>query len=98
MKYNYLYFSSFLGHENPCDDGNFNLLHTPGLRGGNCKRQSNIICDHYISDGWYKVLHEDDPKPRKLMEIRVAPNYCGTSNPIWLNGKCKNREQNIYLC
>lgn len=75
------------GNENPCDDGNFKLLHTPGLRGGKCIRQtSNVICDHYISDGWYKVLHEDDPKSRKLMETKVAPNFCGTSNPIWLNG------------
>lgn len=89
----------FLGDENPCGDGNFKFLHTPGLRGGNCKKMSsNVICDRYISDGWYKVLHEDDPKSRKLMETRVAPNYCGTGYPIWLNGKFIKRIQNVPLC
>lgn len=93
------YAGIFLGDENPCGDGNFKFLHTPGLRGGNCKKMSpNVICDRYISDGWYKVLHEDDPKSRKLMETRVAPNYCGTSYPIWLNGKFIKRIQNVPLC
>lgn len=71
----------------PCIDGNYNYLHTPGLRGGACKKQSGkVICDHYINDGWYKVQHEDDSAPRKMLEGRVSPNYCGTSRPIWLNG------------
>lgn len=32
-------------------------------------------------------MHEDDSEHRQMLEGRVSPNYCGTSNPIWLNGK-----------
>lgn len=79
--------SFHLGVPDPCIDGNYNYLHTPGLRGGACRIQSEkVICDHYINDGWYKVQHEDDPGPRKMLDGRVSPNYCGTSRPIWLNG------------
>lgn len=82
-----------IGNDNPCEDGNFKFLNKAGQRGGNCKIQaSNVVCDHFISDGWYKVLHEDDLKPRKILDTRVDPNFCGTSNPIWLNGKQQERE------
>lgn len=47
----------------------------------------NVICDRRISNGWYKVFHEDDSEHRQMLEGIVSPNYCGTSNPIWLNGK-----------
>lgn len=47
----------------------------------------NVICDRSIRNGWYKVIHEDDFEHRQMMEGIVSPNYCGTSNPIWLNGK-----------
>lgn len=77
-----------LGDLDPCLNGNFDFLHSPGRRGGNCQLQTNkVICDRTINDGWYKVLHEDDLKPRKMLEGRVSSNYCGTSSPIWLNGE-----------
>lgn len=47
----------------------------------------NAICDRSIRNGWYKVIHEDDSEHRQMLEGIVSPNYCGTSNPIWLNGK-----------
>lgn len=76
-----------LGDIDPCLDGNFELLDSPGLRGGACKMQAgNVICDRSIRNGWYKVIHEDDSEHRQMMEGIVSPNYCGTSNPIWLNG------------
>uniref|UniRef100_A0A8W8J431 UMOD/GP2/OIT3-like D8C domain-containing protein n=1 Tax=Magallana gigas TaxID=29159 RepID=A0A8W8J431_MAGGI len=76
-----------LGDIDPCLDGNFELLDSPGLRGGACKMQAgNVICDRSIRNGWYKVIHEDDFEHRQMMEGIVSPNYCGTSNPIWLNG------------
>lgn len=85
-----LIFFNFQGADDPCVNGNFKFLHTPGLRGGACKLQpTKIICDHYISDGWYKVLHEDDQNPRTMLEGRVSAEYCGTVSPIWLNGKFK---------
>lgn len=78
----------FLGDENLCGDGNFKFFYILGLRGGNCKKLLlNVICDCFISDGWYKVLYEDDFKFRIFMEIRVVLNYCGISNFIWFNGK-----------
>lgn len=84
------------GNDDPCDNGNFKFLHTPGLRGGACKLQpTKIICDHYISDGWYKVLHEDDQNPRKMLEGRVSAEYCGTVSPIWLNGTHPNIAEGI---
>lgn len=90
-----------VGNDNPCEDGNFKFLIKAGQRGGNCKIQaSNVVCDHFISDGWYKVLHEDDLKPRKLLDTRVDPNFCGTSNPIWLNGKEREvaLQNSVFLC
>lgn len=82
--------SFFAGDIDPCLDGNFELLDSPGLRGGACKMQAgNVICDRSIRNGWYKVIHEDDSEHRQMLEGIVSPNYCGTSNPIWLNGKFK---------
>ena len=86
--YNYNIFWIILGAFDPCLKGNFNFLPHPGLRGGKCKLQRNkVICDRYIDDGWYKVLHEDDLKPRRMLEGIVSSDYCGTSSPIWLNGE-----------
>lgn len=58
---------------------------------------TKIICDHYISEGWYKVLHEDDPNPRTMLEGRVSSEYCGTISPIWLNGKFEMNCKYILL-
>lgn len=91
-------FWNILGAFDPCQDGNFNFLHTPGLRGGKCKLQRNkVICDHYMDDGWYKVLHEDDLKPRKMLVGIVSSDYCGTSSPIWLNGEYSHCHSFIFF-
>lgn len=94
-----LFIFIFKGEDDPCDNGNFKFLHTPGLRGGACKLQpTKIICDLYISDGWYKVLHEDDQNPRTMLEGRVSAEYCGTVSPIWLNGKFNmNCKDSLYF-
>lgn len=77
----------------PCLVGNFVFLHKPGLRGGKCQLQpGKVVCDRFIDNGWYKVLHEDDLKPRKMLEGIVSQSYCGTSFPIWLNGKISSKQ------
>ncbi|XP_078321931.1 uromodulin-like isoform X2 [Crassostrea virginica] len=91
-----LIISNFCDAFDPCLVGNFNFLLKPGLRGGNCHLQpGKVVCDRFIDDGWYKVLHEDDIKPRKMLEGIVSPSYCGTSFPIWLNGSHPNTVDGI---
>lgn len=83
--------STFIGAYDPCQPGNYITLFNSGRRGSLCKeRLTEGICDRDLPSGWYKVQHEDDTEPRKMVDSTVDMYYCGTAYPVWLNGRCSS--------
>lgn len=87
LKYHYTMYTFFAsvwlltGIFDPCTTNN--ILEHSKYRGGNCiARTGKEICDKYIDEQWYKTENN-----LTIATNIQKPYHCGTSFPIWLNGK-----------
>lgn len=89
LKCHYIMYISFAsvrlltGSFDPCTT--YNILEHSKYRGGNCtSKPGKELCDKYMDEQWYKTENN------LTISSTIQNQYhCGTSFPIWLNGKLK---------
>lgn len=58
-------------------------------------RSENPISDDLLEEGWYRVFSDNgDAMPT----VPPGTEYCGTTNPFWLNGTEGNCSKIKYEC